>query len=147
MSNPKLVNALQKIAEQKIQSAIDEGKFEKVEGFGKPLEFDNLYDPNWWIKNKCKLENLSVLPPALELKKQVSIRMQKLLELDDEEQVRAGVDELNEYIQTHNRQILWGPPSQVLNVDPNKFVMQWKSHRENGDNDESGAAPDSMPNN
>ncbi len=126
MSKPNLVNALQKIAEQKIKSAIDDGKFENVDGFGKPLQFDTAYDPNWWIKNKCKLEKLSVLPPALELKKQVSIRMQKILSLNDEQEVRAELEKLNTYIQSNNRQILWGPPSNIMNIDIENFVQQWQ---------------------
>ena len=53
--------AIQLIAEAKIEQAIDDGKFERLTGFGKPFEFDlTQHDPNWWIKNKCKMEEMKI---------------------------------------------------------------------------------------
>jgi len=58
----KVINSksiLARVAEIKIQDAIDSGEFKKLLGFGKPFSFDELrYDPNWWIKNKMKREQL-----------------------------------------------------------------------------------------
>ena len=47
------------IAEAKIVEAMKDGEFNNLPGFGRPFEFDELeYDPNWWIKQKLKREQL-----------------------------------------------------------------------------------------
>ena len=54
--------AIQLIAELKIEAAIAAGDFEKIEGLGKPFEFDELqYDPNWWVRRKVKREEIKKL--------------------------------------------------------------------------------------
>lgn len=53
--------AIQHVAENKIQAAMAEGKFNNLPGFGKPFEFDELnYDPNWWIRRKMEREKLKL---------------------------------------------------------------------------------------
>lgn len=57
--NPLGQNVIAKIAEMKIEEAIQDGEFDHLPGFGKPFEFDMLeYDPNWWIKQKMRRERL-----------------------------------------------------------------------------------------
>ncbi|MEM7785516.1 MAG: DUF1992 domain-containing protein [Planctomycetota bacterium] len=51
--------AIRLIADAKIEAAVEEGKFDKLPGFGKPFEFDDTrYDPYWWIRNKVKHESV-----------------------------------------------------------------------------------------
>ena len=52
---------LAKIAENKIQAAIEDGEFDRLPGLGKPFEFEERdYDPHWWIRRKLKFESLKV---------------------------------------------------------------------------------------
>ncbi len=54
--------AIKKIAENKIEAAMQEGEFDNLPGFGKPFEFDELhYDPHWWIRRKMRREQLNNL--------------------------------------------------------------------------------------
>lgn len=54
--------AIQIVAESKIQTAIKEGEFDNLPGFGQPFDFcDQGYDPNWWIRSKVKRESLERL--------------------------------------------------------------------------------------
>jgi DnaJ-like protein len=54
------------IAEQLIRAAQDEGKFDNLPGFGKPIPgIDDPYDELWWIKAKLKREQLSVAGPVM----------------------------------------------------------------------------------
>jgi hypothetical protein len=49
------------VAEQLIRAAQDEGKFDNLPGFGKPIPgIDEPHDEFWWIKAKLKREQLSV---------------------------------------------------------------------------------------
>ena len=51
--------AIQLIADAKIESAMKAGEFDNLPGFGKPLEGDLLtHDPYWWVRKKIKRENM-----------------------------------------------------------------------------------------
>ena len=40
------------VAENRIRTAIEEGKFDNLAGTGRPLsDIDEPYDPDWWVKN------------------------------------------------------------------------------------------------
>jgi hypothetical protein len=49
--------AIQTIAENRIQQAIEEGQFDDLPGLGKPLpDIDQPYDPLWWVKQWVRRE-------------------------------------------------------------------------------------------
>jgi hypothetical protein len=49
------------VAEQLIRAAQDEGQFDNLPGFGKPIPgIDDPHDELWWIKAKLKREQVSV---------------------------------------------------------------------------------------
>ena len=53
--------------DRKIREAQEEGAFDALPGFGKPIaDLDGPDDPNWWIKKKLREERLVLLPPVLE---------------------------------------------------------------------------------
>ena len=124
----------QKIAETKIQQAMREGKFDSLQGFGKPFEFDDQnYDPNDWIKSKIKREGLSLLPPALRLRREVERRTAGLMKAGDEANFVQQLDTLNCFIEKANRSILWGPPSDVIPLDRQKMLAIWKQKQHDGE--------------
>lgn len=118
------------IAEAKIEQAIREGEFENLPGFGKPLNLDLTNDNEfWWLREKAKRENLSVLPPALILKREVQKRLDRMMELDSAEQVTRAVIELNQWIIGANLKVLWGPPSEVQPLQVDAVVQKWNDRR------------------
>lgn len=53
--------------EQQIREAQAAGAFDNLAGAGKPLpDLDKPYDPDWWVKQLVRREQVSVLPPALD---------------------------------------------------------------------------------
>ena len=51
--------AIELVAENRIRHAMEEGKFEDLPGFGKPIpDIDEPYDPMWWVKKWIKREKL-----------------------------------------------------------------------------------------
>ena len=62
MSAPLLSDrAIQIIADNKIRAAIEAGDFDNLPGFGKPIaSIDDPYDPNWWVRQKLRREELQV---------------------------------------------------------------------------------------
>jgi DnaJ-like protein len=54
------------VAEQLIRAAQDEGQFDNLPGFGKPIPgIDEPHDELWWIKAKLKREQVSVSGPVM----------------------------------------------------------------------------------
>ena len=46
------------LVEHLIQRAMAEGKFDNLSGAGKPIELEETYDENWWIRQLIKREAL-----------------------------------------------------------------------------------------
>ena len=54
--------AVELIAENRIQQAIEEGQFDDLAGAGKPIpDIDEPYDPLWWVKKWIRREGLNRL--------------------------------------------------------------------------------------
>jgi len=78
---------LGKIAEGKIQEAIDEGKFDDLPGKGKPIVFDDdpMTPPHLRVMNRI-LKNANALPEWIQVQKDIEA---------DQAKVRAMRDRLN----------------------------------------------------
>ena len=125
------------IAENRIEDAIRSGQFSNLSGLGQPLNLETQdTSPNWWLRAKAKRESLNLLPPALELARQVERRVAAIGQLEDETEVRQQLQILNQTIVQANLRITWGPPSQCLPVDVESFVARW--HKRGHQNREPG---------
>lgn len=52
--------AIELISDNRIRQAMEEGQFDDLPGFGKPIpDIDEPYDPMWWVKKWMKREKLS----------------------------------------------------------------------------------------
>jgi len=121
--------AWQLIANAKIEQAIQEGQFNALPGFGKPLNLDPANNAgDCWLKRKAQQENLEILPPALVLKRHVERKQQAILEIRDEAKARTALLELNEMIEKSLMNILWGPPCDVLPLETERFMEAWLDH-------------------
>jgi hypothetical protein len=68
-----------------IRVATEEGAFDKLPGAGKPLRgFGQPYDPLWWQKQLVQREQITVLPPSLELLCKVEEELATIEKLHDE---------------------------------------------------------------
>lgn len=57
---------LEQVAENKIRQAVEEGRFDHVEGMGKPIpDLHEPYDENWWVRKWMRRERLRGLPKEL----------------------------------------------------------------------------------
>jgi Domain of unknown function (DUF1992) len=77
--------------EQQIREAREAGLFDNLPGAGKPLaSLAEGYDPLWWVKQLVKREQISVLPPSLEVLRKVESEMVAVWKLGDE--ARSGLE-------------------------------------------------------
>lgn len=116
--------------ELQIRAAMERGEFDDLPGAGKPLRgLGGTHDPNWWVKQLIEREHLSVLPPALALRRDDA-------ELDDlldrwarESDVRREVEEFNLRIIQARRQLQGGPPVITALRDVDVEVQRWSARR------------------
>jgi hypothetical protein len=113
-----------------IRVAAEKGAFDNLPGAGKPPpNLDEVYDPLWWVKQLVKREEISALPPALELLRKVERELVAIDKLDDEPTVRRRVDALNVEIAKVNATVVEGPPTRLGTLDVDQVVARWRRAR------------------
>jgi len=116
-------------ADAQIRKAREEGRFDDLPGKGKPLDTRDVYDPLWWGKKLVQREGISVLPPALEIRRIVEREMERIRGLASEDRVREATTALNEKIRLANRSNVSGPPTSQAVLDVEKVVSRWRDAR------------------
>ena len=113
--------------EGQIRNAQEEGQFEDLPNAGQPLpDLDKGYDPFWWVKNLIQRENISSLPPSLEIKRKVQQELETIWQLRRKEDVRAKVSALNAEIARINRTAVSGPSTTQTLLDLDAIVQKWR---------------------
>lgn len=112
--------------DKQIAQAEADGKFDDLPSKGKPLDLSD-DDELWWVKKLMKREGLSYLPPTLQLRKDAELTLAAIREMDDEDDVRRALHELNERITDAIRKPMSGPPLRMTRLDPDAVVRRWRS--------------------
>jgi len=56
-----LQRAIERVADERIDNAMQRGDFDHLPGRGQPLpDLDQPYDPNWWVRKWTRRQNLSM---------------------------------------------------------------------------------------
>jgi Domain of unknown function (DUF1992) len=119
--------------EQQIREAREAGLFDNLPGAGKPLaSLAEGYDPLWWVKQLVQREQISVLPPSLEMLRKVESEMAAVWQLGDEAKVRSRVLALNREIAKVNARATEGPPTRLGPLDVEAIVAEWRARRKPG---------------
>ena len=113
-----------------IRIATEKGAFDNLPGAGKPLpNLDQEYDPLWWVKQLVQREQVSMLPPSLELLRTVEKELAIIETLHDEATVRRRVAALNVEIAKVNATVVEGPPTRLGTLDVDQIVARWQRAR------------------
>jgi len=113
-----------------IRVATEAGAFDNLPGTGKPLpNLDQAYDPLWWVKQLVQREQVSMLPPSLELLRKVERELAAIEKLDDEGTVRHRIAALNVEIAKVNATVVEGPPTRLGTLDVDQVVARWRRAR------------------
>ena len=113
-----------------IRVAREQGAFDNLPGAGKPLpNLGQEHDPLWWVKQLVQREQISILPPSLELLRKVEKELAAIEKLDDEATVRHRVATLNVEIAKVNATVVEGPPTRLSTLDVDKVVARWQTTR------------------
>ena len=110
-----------------IRVATEQGLFDNPPGAGKPLpNFGQEYDPLWWQKQLVRREQITVLPPSLELLRKVETELATIEKLHDEAAVRRRIAALNVEIAKVNATVVEGPPTRLGTLDVDQVVARWR---------------------
>jgi hypothetical protein len=116
--------------EAQIRVAMEGGAFDNLPGAGMPLpNLDQEYDPLWWVKQLAQREQISMLPPSLELLRKVETELATIEKLHDEATVRRRVAALNVEIAKVNATVVEGPPTRLGTLDVDQVVAKWRQTR------------------
>lgn len=123
--------SFESFVEGQIRRAREQGQFDDLPGKGKPLaDLRDAYDPLWWGKKLVKREGISVVPPALEIRKTVETEMKRIRSMKEENRVRSAVLALNQKILHVNRSNVSGPPTTVAVLDVEAVIADWRKPQE-----------------
>lgn len=118
--------------DRQIREAQERGDFDDLPGRGKPLPgLDGKFDENWWIRGFLRREGLpndALLPPSVQLRKEIDGLPETVRALRDERLVRDAVEELNLRIVDHMR-FPAGPLVPIRRQDPDEVVARWRAER------------------
>lgn len=118
--------------DRQIREAQGRGEFDDLPGKGKPLPgLDGKFDENWWVRGFLRREGLSsdaLLPPSVQLRKEIDRLPETVRPLRDERRVRDAVEELNVRIVEHMR-FPSGPRIPIRRLDPDEVVTRWRAER------------------
>ena len=114
-----------------VEEATERQEFDNLPGYGKPLpDLDRPYDPNRWVRDKMKREDVAgALPPTLLIRKDVHETKAALERMRTEAEVRTALEGLNERIRRVNRTVTSGPPSTTAPLDVERQVRDWQQDR------------------
>jgi hypothetical protein len=113
-----------------IRVAREQGAFDNLPGTGKPIpNLGQEYDPDWWVKQLVQREQVSMLPPSLEVLRKVEKELAAIEKLHDEATVRGRVAALNTEIAKANATVMEGPPTRLGTLDVEQVVARWRRTR------------------
>ncbi|MCB5178377.1 DnaJ family domain-containing protein [Streptomyces antimicrobicus] len=122
--------SFESFVEKQIREAEERGDFRNLPGFGKPLPDDTApYDDLWWVRGKLHREGVSVLPPALALRKEAEDAVEAVAHARTEARVREILAEVNEKIAAALRRPPPGPPLRLAPFDVEARVRAWRAAR------------------
>ena len=117
--------------ETRMREVLEEGDVCRLPGAGKPLpDLDQPYDPLWWGKRLVRRERLSVVPPALEMRRRVDRVLAEVRTLRDERRVRQRLEALNREIARANATTISGPETTVALIDVKAWIERRRQERE-----------------
>ena len=113
--------------DRQVREAMDRGEFDNLPGAGKPLRgIDDPYDEMWWVKDKLRRENVSILPASLALRKDAEEARSAAAQAATEGEVRRVIADINARLRDAFRRPLAGPPLNLMPFDVELVVEQWR---------------------
>ncbi|MEV4999969.1 DUF1992 domain-containing protein [Nocardioides sp. LML1-1-1.1] len=113
-----------------VRQAMERGEFANLPGAGKPIEgLGATHDPDWWVKRLVERERITVLPPALQLRKDDATLDAHLDTLASEREARAFVEDFNARVIRARYTPVDGPPLVTMPRDVEATLEEWRARQ------------------
>ena len=127
--------AMNRLADRKIEQAMEEGKFDNLEGAGKPLDLEPMpADENarllWWAIRLLRKNDF--VPDEVRYRKSIAMFQQHLPRAKDEADVRSTVAQANDLIVKLNTMGTNAISNTLAPLDAEAEVARWRE-RHQGD--------------
>ena len=117
--------------DQQIRVAMERGDFDDLPGKGQPLpDLGDSHDPDWWVKKLVERENIALLPPSVQLRREDAELDTHLDTLTRESDVRRDVEDFNARVIAARYRLPEGPPLVTMPRDVEATVTAWAERRE-----------------
>lgn len=130
---PPVNDKFAEAVEGAIADGANRGEFEGLLGHGKPLQIGDISDPDWWVRQKIKRENLDMsgaMAPSLVLRREAATYPEALVTEHREAEVRRTVEDYNQRVLDDRRRPVVGPPPPVAPIlDVEEIVAGWRLRR------------------
>jgi hypothetical protein len=114
-----------------VQQAMARGDFDDLPGAGKPIpDLGEHHDPDWWLKKLVERENIAVLPPSLQLRKEDAGLDARLDGIAVEKEVRRELEDFNRRVIAARYGNPAGPPLVTMPRDVEATVAAWRERRD-----------------
>ena len=122
--------ALTRVAERKIEEAMRAGKFDHLEGAGKPLDLEPMPADEkarlmWWALRLLKRND--VVPDEVQLRKTIAVMRESLARAPDEATVRQRVVHINGLVRRLNTLGTHVLPSEIRPLDAEIEIARWRA--------------------
>lgn len=129
-----------------VRQAMERGDFDNLPGAGKPIpDLGSSHDPDWWVKRLVERERITVLPPALQLRKDDAELDAQLDTLGSEREARAFVEDFNARVIRARYTPVDGPPLITMPRDVEATIEAWRERAAARRRTTTSAAPPAAP--
>jgi hypothetical protein len=116
--------------DRQIRVGMENGAFDALPGRGKPLrDLDRPRDEMWWVRDKVRRENVTHVPPTVQVRRELDAALAAIAAAPSEAAVRDIVARINERVRWVNSRPVEGPPSTVAPLDADAEVAAWRAGR------------------
>jgi Domain of unknown function (DUF1992) len=116
--------------DRQIRAGMENGAFDDLRGRGQPMrDLDRPRDEMWWVRDLVRRENLSHVPPTVQVRRELDAALAAMAEAPSEAAVRDIVARINERVRWVNSRPIEGPPSTVAPLDVDAEVAAWQEAR------------------
>lgn len=113
-----------------IREAAARGEFDNLPGAGKPIEgLGAEHDPDWWLKQLVEREQIVVLPPSIQLRKDDAALDDLLDQQRTEEAARSVIEDFNGRVIAARYGLPVGPPLITMPRDVEETLAAWRERR------------------